>query len=239
MPVAAPAPMMAVAVTARRVEQEELGDLKLYRVPERTTVASRESKQVRLLDREHIPIAILYKATVVANRESAAHPAERLLRTRNDRAHGLALPLPSGQVATFVVRGGATLLIAQAPLHDTALDEELEIGLGMSADVEVRSVPERTTVGAEEVAGELLLLPGITHLEAAKVDQMNRVEISNARAAPIRIELSVQLRDGVQLIGADHPAGSRNGRPLFELTIPAGGRETLRYQTEHSRIAAR
>jgi hypothetical protein len=239
-PVAAPAAMMAVvAGAARRVEQEELGDLKLYRVPERTTVASRESKQVRLLDREHIPIAILYKATVTANRESAAHPAERLLRTRNDRAHGLALPLPSGQVATFVVRGSATLLIAQAPLHDTAVDEELEIGLGTSPDVEVRSVPERSTVGAEQAAGELPLLPGITHLESAKVDEVNRVEISNARASPIRFELSVQLRDGMQLIGADHPAGSRNGRPLFELSIPAGGRETVRYQTEHSRIAAR
>ncbi|HWZ62781.1 MAG TPA: hypothetical protein VNX02_07165 [Steroidobacteraceae bacterium] len=237
---ATPAAMMGqVAVTAGRVEQEELGDLKLYRVPERTTVASRESKQVRLLDRERIPIAILYKATVTANRESAPHPAERLLRTRNDRAHGLALPLPSGQVATFVVRGSATLLIAQAPLHDTAVDEELEIGLGTSADVGVRSVPERTTVGPEQAAGELPLLPGISRLESAQVDQVNRVEISNARASPIRFELSVQLRDGMQLIGADHPAGSRNGRPLFELTIPAGGHETLRYQTEHSRIAAR
>jgi hypothetical protein len=236
----APDAMMAVAATAaRRVEEEQLGDLKLYRVPERTTVASRESKQVRLLDREHIPIAILYKTTVAANRQVPAQPAERLLRTRNDHAHGMALPLPSGQVASFVTRDGATLLIAQAPLRDIAVDEELEIGLGTSADVEVRAVPERTTVGPAEAAGELPLLPGITHLESAKVDSVNRVEISNARSSPIRFELSVQLHDGTQLIGADHPAGRRNGRPLFELSIPAGGRETVRYQTEHSRIVAR
>lgn len=235
----APAAMMEVMVTgAKRVEEEQLGDLKLYRVPERTTVASRESKQVRLLDREHIPITILYKDTVAANRETPAHAAERLLRTRNDRAHGLALPLPSGQVASFVRRGGATLLIAQAPLRDIALDEDVEIGLGESADVEVRSVPERTTIGKQEPA-QLPRLPGITHLESAKVDSVNRVEITNARGAAIRFELSIQLRDGTQLIGADHPAGSRNGRPLFELAIPAGGRESIRYQTEHSRILAR
>jgi hypothetical protein len=204
----APALMAAIAVTAQRVEEEQLGDLKLYRVPERTTVASRQAKQVRLLDRHAIPIAILYKASLTANEDAAAHPAQRLLRTRNDRAHGLALPLPSGEVASFVSRGAATLLLAEAPLRDIAVDEELEIGLGDSADVEVQAVG-------------------------------NRVQISNARASAIRFELSLALPDGVQLTGADHPVHSRNGQPLFELTIPAGARQTVRYRTGHSRVAAR
>ena len=51
-----------VAVTgARRVSQEQLGDLKLYRVPQRTTVASRQSKQVRLLDRASIPVRRVFQ----------------------------------------------------------------------------------------------------------------------------------------------------------------------------------
>src|SRR5262249_13930146 len=40
-----------VVLTANKVSEEQLGDLKLYRVPDRTTVASRQSKQVRLLDK--------------------------------------------------------------------------------------------------------------------------------------------------------------------------------------------
>jgi hypothetical protein len=235
----APAPMMAMAVTAKRVEEEQLGDLKLYRVPERTTVASRQSKQIRLLDREGIPITILYKASVSANEDASAHPAQWFVRTRNDRAHGLALPLPSGQVASFVARGATTLLVAETPLRDTAVDEELEIGLGESADVEVQAVRGRRKIGpGSEVVG-LSPVPGVTHYESAKVDDINRVRISNARSYAIHFELSLQLRDGEQLIGADHPVGSRNGHPMFELTIPAGARETIRYQTEHSRIVGR
>ena len=45
-----------VVTGAKKVQQEQLGDLKLYRVPERTTVASRQSKQVRLMDRPGIPV---------------------------------------------------------------------------------------------------------------------------------------------------------------------------------------
>lgn len=235
-----PAAMMEVAVTAaKRVEQEQLGDLKLYRVPERTTVASRQSKQLRLLDRARIPIVILYRDRLPANSENPAHPAERLLRTRNDRAHGLALPLPSGEVASFVTRDGATLLVAEAPLHDTAVDEELEIGLGESPDVEVSSVHERRKIGATTEVEELPLLPGITQLESAKADDVSRVEVSNARSSPIRLELRIDLEDGMRLIRADHPPGSRNGQPLFQLTIPAGERAIIRYQTEHARLRAR
>jgi hypothetical protein len=59
-PVAAGA-FQEVVVTGAAI-QEQLGDLKLYRVPEPTTVASRQSKQVRLLDRTSIPFTHLYKA---------------------------------------------------------------------------------------------------------------------------------------------------------------------------------
>src|ERR1700733_287041 len=55
-----------VAVTAQKVQQEQLGDLKLYRVPERTTLASRQSKQVRLMDQLAIPVTTLYEANLSA-----------------------------------------------------------------------------------------------------------------------------------------------------------------------------
>src|SRR5580658_7995354 len=103
----APDAMMAVAATAaRRVEEEQLGDLKLYRVPERTTVASRESKQVRLLDRSAIPVTTLFRAEVTGDDPRTSFAAERLLRTVNDKANHLGLPLPSGSVAVFSLRDG-------------------------------------------------------------------------------------------------------------------------------------
>ena len=211
----APAPLAEVAVSAQQVQQEQLGDLKLYRVPERTTVNSRQSKQIRLLDRNSIPITILYRASLEANEELAAFPAERFLRTRNDAAHGLALPLPSGQVASFTARGDGMLLLAESPLRDIAIGEELELGLGASPEVQVAAVKERRSVsGTSSASG------------------MSSVQISNARDSPIRFELRLHLPDGARVIDADHSLGSRNGQPLFELKIPAHTQETIRYRTQ-------
>ena len=223
---------------AQRVQEEQLGDLKLYRVPERTTVSSRQSKQVRLLDRRSIPITILYRASLPANENVPGFPAERFLRTRNDAAHALALPLPSGQVASFLVRGDASLLLAESPLRDVALDEEFELSLGDSPDVQVEAVRERRSIPATGTAA-LPLLPGMKPWRSARVDDVNRVEIHNARADSIRFELRVQLPDGARVIGADHALHTRDGQPLFELTIPAGSRETIRYQTEHTEVTPR
>jgi len=204
---AAPAEGM---VTAQQVEQEQLGDLKLYRVPSRTTVAGRQTKQVRLLERLAIPIAIVYGADLSADepeaaaRGAAAHgapvPASRLLRTKNSSANHLGLPLPSGRVAVFAVREGETLLERESGMRDLAVDEEVEINLGSSPDVLVTVMREG-------------------------------VEISNARAAPIEFELRLRLQEGTRIVRADHPLLSKNGRPMFRLTIPAHATTSVRYQT--------
>ncbi len=198
---AAPAEAM---VSAQPVEQEQLGDLKLYRVPNRTTVAGRQTKQVRLLDRLAIPIAIVYGADLSADEPEAAAPsapvpASRLLRTKNSSANHLGLPLPSGRVAVFAVRQSETLLEQESGMRDLAVDEEVEINLGASPDVWVTMMRE-----------------GVT--------------ISNARATPIDFELRLRLQEGARIVRADHPLASKNGRPMFRLTIPPRASTTVRYQ---------
>lgn len=226
-PVAARA---TVSVTAQRVEQEQLGDLKLYRVPERTTVASRQSKQVRLLDRSAIPIHLIYGADLAANDDDRSAPAEALLRTQNNAAHHLGLPLPSGRIAVFAADGAARVLLRESGMRDLAVDEEVEIDMGASPDVQVKSVTERAAIDAAH-AQPLPLVPGAP---SAAAGDINRVEISNARGSDIQFELRLHLPEGARIIRADHPLGSKNGRPIFRLTIPAHAAARVRYQTRRS-----
>ena len=192
---------LSAAAPAQLVHEEQLGDLKLYRVPERTDVRSRQIKQVRLLERKAIPVHVFYARDVIANQSFDSSPAWRRIRTRNDIAHHLGLPLPSGRVASFTSRADSAVLLAEAPLRDVAVDEEFEFDLGDAADVQVRATAKR-------------------------------VEIRNATRADIDFELALRLPDGTQLATADHSASSRNGRPLFELKLPAGGTVVLHYATK-------
>lgn len=215
---AAPALMEVTVTAAQNVQQEQLGDLKLYRIPERTTVASRQSKQVRLMDRGHIPISRVYGADLAADEPAPQAPAHLLLRTVNSTANHLGLPLPSGHIAVFATNSGEKLLLHESDIKDRAVGEEVEIDLGDSPDVQVTVEKETATVGPARTQAHTI-----------------RVEISNARPADINFELRLQLRAAGRVVHADHPMEPKNGRPLFRLTTPANGSVTVRYQIEYPR----
>ena len=229
---AAPAAMSLeeVVVTGeKRVQQEQLGDLKLYRVPERTTLASRQSKQVRLMDQSGIPVTTIYGLDLGEDVDSTT-PAHRWLRTKNTAANHLGLPLPSGSVAAFAPYQGERLLQHEAALRDIAIDEEVELDLGESADVQVMGEVEETRVDSAH-AKLLPLVPGVA-LRSVKVDDVLRVEVSNARAAGIDFELRLTLPEGARIVRADHPVGAKNGRPIFRFKVPANQTVAVRFQTQ-------
>ncbi len=62
-------------------------------------------------------------------------------------------------------------------------------------------------------------------------DEVSRIEVTNARAFPIDIEVRLFLHDEQELTRADHKAGKKNGQPIFILTVPANDSVTVRYQT--------
>ncbi len=232
-PMPAAASLQGVVVTsAKKVQQEQLGDLKLYRVPERTTLASRQSKQVRLMDQSGIPVNSIYGsdfATANPGTESTA-PAHRWLRTKNTVANHLGLPLPSGSVAVFGSYHGVRLLQHESGLRDIAVDEELEIDLGESPDVQVSVRSEKTRIDSAH-AKLLPLLPGVT-LRGVTVNDVERVEVSNARAAGIDFELRLRLPQGERIVRTDHPISAKNGRPIFRFKVPANQQVAVRFQTQ-------
>ena len=230
-PMAAAMSLQDVVVTgAKRVQQEQLGDLKLYRVPDRTTLASRQSKQVRLMDRSAIPVSTIYGVDFSAQTLQSLGPAHRWLRTKNSLANHLGLPLPSGSVAVFTEHEGDRLLQHESGMRDIAVDEEVEIDLGESPDVQVSETRESTSIDAAH-AKLLPLVPGVA-LRSVKVDDVRRVEVSNAHASGIDFELRLRLPEGARIVRADHSVGAKNGRPIFRFKVPANQTVAVRFQTQ-------
>lgn len=223
-----------VIVTASKgAEQEDLGDLKLYRVPDRTTVSSRQAKQVRMLDQAGVPITKIHEAEYSANGEAEYRPMTIILRTKNDKKNNLGLPLPSGRVAVFETAGsGASaqrLLAGQTNLRDLAIDEETELRFEGGAAVQSRQVHETTDITPRPA---LSFLPGKSNRAGATLSEVRRIELSNAQPYAIQVEVRVYTYDGQDIAKADHPMAQKNGQPIFRLTVPANGEATIRYQTQ-------
>lgn len=136
-PVMMTAPAAITPMAAPKAEQ--LGDLKLYRVPERTTIAARQMKQTRLIDQSGVGFETIYRAEVglAPWMGEGSTTATTLLRSRNDKAHQLGLPLPAGSVLVQQDQGGQVMMLGEASLRDTADGEKLELAIGRAPDISV------------------------------------------------------------------------------------------------------
>jgi hypothetical protein len=199
---------------------EDLGDLKLYLVPEPTTVLAHQMKQVRLIDQRGVPFTRTYGADLSAYGSNSIGPATIILRVKNTAQDKLGLPLPSGSVAVLEEGGGRTLLTGEAPVRDTAVGEVLELKIGVSSDIQVRQ--RRLAVTAAPVAPVRSAPPP----RFAQLEE--EVEIANARNAPEPFELRLQV-NASKLAFSDPPMEIKDGRPLFRLSLPANGVTKVRY----------
>jgi len=197
---AAPAAVVAV--------QEELGDLKLYRIPEPVTVAANGQKQVALLVRDAVPVRTVYRIRAAANFTGDLAQAQRVLVTRNREQERLGVPLPTGPVAAFVSRAGAPFLIGQGNMRDYAVGEDVEVAIGVSPGVRIRQ--ERVATNAAQGWSDYV------------------VTVSSDQARAIDFELEMPLPANTRIERA--ALAERDGMRLWAVTIPANGTQTLRYR---------
>ncbi len=228
------APIAVNAVSAEALAPppppEQLGDLKMYRVPQRTTVAAMQMKQTRLVEQHGVKFERLYRTWDSAQSwYSQAQPgaASIVLRTKNDKEHGLGLPLPAGSIVFEQDHAGRALLIGQPALLDKAEGEEIELDLGTAPAI---SVTRRTLQRGPGLAEPLLPAELLGWYRQDK--QVYEFEIANAEPVAVPFELRLNLYGTQKVTRASHPHGEKDGDRLFRLTVPANDRLIVRYTLE-------
>ena len=181
-------------------EEERLGDVRLYRVPIRVTVAARSQKQIALLRQPSVRFDSLLRLR--PHQGSLDMPLERILVTRNRRSEGLGLPLPAGKLALFGTRQGRRVLLGEGSIDDHAIGEKVEIRVANATGVRATQVHEPGQ------RGEYLLT--LTNA------------MSEAQAVEIELPLNARALGGGRL-------AKRDGWMLWRVRVPASGAAQLRY----------
>ena len=203
-----PAPMAerseAIVVTGSRImaQREDLGDLKLYRIPIPVTVAAHSQKQVALLERPQARVADLFRwDTSFENDTDEPQAARRLLKMDNRKANGLGLPLPAGSFTLYTMRDGRPFMLGEGQMSDRAIGEIVEVDLSDAPGVRVsqRQV-ERKGKNRETV-----------------------VTVTNDQSVPARFE--ARFGDETKPIGG--AVKRRDGYWVWEVLLPANSTRTL------------
>lgn len=183
---------------------EDLGDLKLYRVPEPVTINPRGQKQVALLSRTDVPFERRYRRTVYVGQQLEAAPTSVVLVLRNKSEAGLGLPLPAGSTALYAMqRDGQRQLLGRGSLRDRAEGETFRIAAGTSAQV---------VVSQKMIAPHEALL-----------------SVSNANRFPVQFEVPIGSA-GQKIDAEGNPLIVMDGVATWSLTLTPGGSAQLRYR---------
>lgn len=210
----------------KRLEAQisELGDYKLYTLPIPTTVAARQSKQVRFLSLSDVRFERIYaytldEAEIGDPDESSPQRPQVTLRLQNEKRAGLGRPLPAG---TFSVLESAdaqiTALAGQDTLKDSPVGVPVEIELGQAMDVWV----EPRLVRKESIDG------GKAHED--EVETEFEVRISNDKPVAVVVEYRHPGdAESFRVVRESRRHGMKHGGPQWTLHLKPGARAVLRY----------
>ncbi len=202
---------MAAPVSIVQAKQEELGDLKLYRIPLPVTVASQSQKQVAMFEKTAIPFVQIYEGEIGASRYAEAVPFSTTLRFQNKKRDGLGLAMPAGKMVAFRSVSGERLLLGEGSLEDKAVGEEVEVTIGQSPLVRYS-------------------LTSLGQVETKKRRTMDmRLTVTNASPHSALVEFRLPSNDNETLSKPSRKLGRKDGADFWTVTVPANSERILTY----------
>lgn len=225
-PMAAPVMMEQVVVTGSRLQrggaamvavEEQLGDLKLFRVPERVTVSAKGLKQVAFLQRDEVKGQLIYQGQCDPwSADEDAVAGRMRFETVNDKAHGLGVAMPMGGISFFEPSSGGELLVAEQQLRDHAEGQDIEIDIGESRQVFVTC----NIVGdGDPQAGWANMRATITNANPSGVPF--RLQFGQPGEWVFRQLTGLRVKDGVQ---------------VKDVTVPANGQLVVNWRVQSAAL---
>jgi len=195
-------------------ERERLGDFYLYPLPERTTIANRQTKQVSFLDVQDTPAARAYEfRNAWLGTQEQPQSANTVLRFSSSREQGLGDALPAGTVRFYQrdARGNPQF-VGESAIGHTPMGSELGLVTGQAFDVKVQPVVERRE-----------------RLSSDRWRTTMRYTLTNARPVPVTVDL---LQSGLwgdtRIVEQSLPGERRSAdEALWRVPVPANGEATV------------
>jgi hypothetical protein len=190
--------------------RERLGDFYLYPLPERTTIANRQTKQVSFLDVHNTPAARAYEyRNAWLGTAEQPQSANTVLRFSSSRDQGLGDALPAGTVRVYQrdARGNPQF-VGESAIGHTPMGSELGLVTGQAFDVKVKPVVERRE-----------------RLGSDRWRTTMRYTLTNARPIAVTVNLMQSgLWGDTRIVTESMPSERRSADDaLWRVPVPASG----------------
>lgn len=210
------------AAAAPQFAQEAFADYHLYSLSRRTSIAERETKQIRLLGAPDVPVTKRY----LVNGDRMFYRSQRpgaFIRDRvevfysfkNAKDDGLGQPLPAGTVRVFEADSrGQTHFVGEDRIAHTPEAETLDLHVGNAFDV----IAERKQTDFRRISDDTW-------------EVAYELRLRNHKASDIRVELNEPVGGDWQMVRSSHPfTKTAVFAAQFTVPVPAGAETIVTYR---------
>ena len=195
-------------------DRERLGDFYLYPLPERTTIANRQQKQVSFLDARNTPAERAYEfRNAWMGTSDEAVSANTVLRFSSSREQGLGDALPAGTVRVYQrdARGNPQF-VGESNIGHTPMGSQLGLVTGQAFDVKVQPVVERRE-----------------RINSSRWRTTMRYTVTNARPEPVTVwVMQSGLWGDTRIVQESQPSERRSADDaVWRVEVPANGEATV------------
>jgi len=186
-------------------DREQLGDFYLYPLPERTTIANAQTKQVSFLDVKAVPARRAYEyVNGWLGTTPQAMSAATVFKFTSSSQGGLGDQLPAGTVRVYIRDArGTPQFIGENQIGHTPMGSALAVPTGDAFDVKVKSVVEERT-----------------KVNDSRWRTTMRYTLTNARATPVTVDLAQDGLWGDTRISAQSLEGKKVSADRYEWQVP-------------------
>ena len=193
--------------------EEELGELKLYRVPREVTVAAKGMKQVAFLSRDAVKTRWVYEASCDPNDlfddiDDVGDMEETQIKlvTENTEEFGLGASLPMGNLTVYENTSVGPQLVSELELRDYPYGQDVELDVGPST----------------QVFSECATIEDDAEDRGRRWSRM-RVFLSNANDAPALIRLRLGYPEDWDVRYPGRKPRVKDGELILDLEVPGNG----------------
>lgn len=210
--------------------RERLADYQLYRLPERTDLLARQTKQVAFLHKPEARYERFYAVRfdgMYDYEEAIQGPMPARVKTAwiNRESDGLGEPLPSGRVRFFENGPAGAIFIGDDRLPDTSVGAPAEFFLGLANDVAV-TIENENDPQDEPPFSLLSLLTRRVYLPL-------NLRVISDKGVPVSFEVRqgpIGEIEDFRVKNASLPTQRKAGDFMWRFTVPANGDATLTYR---------
>ncbi|MEO0412584.1 MAG: DUF4139 domain-containing protein [Pseudomonadota bacterium] len=212
--------VMAMSAKADMVEPEAVGDYHMYTLPQPTTIADKQTKQVTFMTAAKVPVEKVYthRAWGFSTRK-APENVDVTLELTNDKASNLGIPLPKGIVRIYGQDSqGSAQFVGEDSIKHTAEGLDLDLTMGQAFDV---------TVTSRKVDDDLVSKTRSREIR----DITMEYTLKNAKDSDVVVNLLQRVGPNAELLDSSLKAQEDDAQTLrFAAPISAKGERVVRFK---------